>query len=100
MGRLTRSVLYCDAPAVADSTGRRRSKIGPVPAKLTYRGETYEVPDGLSVKEALIQIGLEPQLYLAVRDGRLVTEDQKLKPGDQVKLVAIVSGGGLPGTDD
>jgi sulfur carrier protein ThiS len=70
-----------------------------VPATLTYRGQTYEVEAGLSVKEALIQIGLEPQLYLAVRDGRLVTEDQALKPDDQIKLVAIVSGGGLPTPD-
>jgi sulfur carrier protein len=66
-----------------------------VPATLTYRNQTYEVPDGLTVKEALIQIGLEPQLYLAVRKGELVTEDKKLKPGDKIKLVAIVSGGSL-----
>lgn len=60
---------------------------------ITYRDQSYEVPDGLTVKEALIQIGLEPQLYLAVRSGQLVTEDQKLKPDDKIKLVAIVSGG-------
>lgn len=64
-----------------------------MPARLTFRDQTYEVEDGISVKEALIQIGLEPQLYLAVRDGKLVTEDQKLKPDDKIKLVAIVSGG-------
>jgi sulfur carrier protein ThiS len=64
-----------------------------VPARITYRGQTYELEPGLSVKEALIKIGLEPQLYLAVRDGKLVTEDQKLKPDDRIKLVAIVSGG-------
>lgn len=69
------------------------SKIRLVPARITYRDRTYEVTEGLSVKEALIQIGLEPQLYLAVRDGKLVTEDQKLKPDDKIKLVAIVSGG-------
>lgn len=64
-----------------------------MPAKITYRDQTYEVEEGISVKEALIKIGLEPQLYLAVRDGRLVTEDQTLKPDDKIKLVAIVSGG-------
>lgn len=62
-------------------------------AKVTYRDKTYEVEDGLTVKEALIQIGLEPQLYLAVRNGQLVTEDQKLKVDDRIRLVAIVSGG-------
>jgi len=64
-----------------------------VSATLTYRDQTYEVEDGLTVKEALIQIGLEPQLYLAVRKGELVTEDKQLKPDDKIKLVAIVSGG-------
>lgn len=64
-----------------------------MPAKFTYHTNTYEVEDGLTVKEALIKIGLEPQLYLAVRNGQLVTEDQKLKPDDNIKLVAIVSGG-------
>ena len=64
-----------------------------MPATLTYRDQTYEVPEGLTVKEALLYIGLEPQLYLAVRNRELVTEDQKLKPDDKIKLVAIVSGG-------
>jgi sulfur carrier protein ThiS len=64
-----------------------------VPVTITYRDQTYEVEDGLTVKEALIKIGLEPQLYLAVRSGQLVTEDQTLKPNDKIKLVAIVSGG-------
>jgi sulfur carrier protein ThiS len=64
-----------------------------VPARITYRDRIYEVEDGLTVKEALIKIGLEPQLYLAVRDGKLVTDDQKLLPDDRIKLIAIVSGG-------
>jgi hypothetical protein len=28
-----------------------------------------------------------------VRDGKLVTDDQKLLPDDKIKLIAIVSGG-------
>lgn len=66
-----------------------------MPVTITYRDQTYEVEDGLTVKEALIKIGLEPQLYLAVRSGQLVTEDQTLKPDDKIRLVAIVSGGNL-----
>ena len=64
-----------------------------VPTRITYRDRIYEVEDGLTVKEALIKIGLEPQLFLAVRDGKLVTDDQKLLPDDKIRLVAIVSGG-------
>lgn len=62
-------------------------------ATITFRGKSYEVESGLTVREALIKIGLEPQLYLAVRDGKLVTEDQKLLADDKIKLVAVVSGG-------
>lgn len=62
-------------------------------ATITYRDQTYQVEAGLTVREALMAIGLEPQLYLAVRDGKLVTEDQPVLENDKIKLVAIVSGG-------
>lgn len=64
-----------------------------MPAKLTLRDKTYEVESGLTIREALIKIGLEPQLYIAVRTGKLVTEDQMLLEDDKIKLVMIVSGG-------
>lgn len=78
-------------PAFYDSGFTHYNPI--VPAKITYRDKTYEVEPGLTVKETLIKIGLEPQLYLAVREGKLVTEDQPIRPNDKIKLVAIVSGG-------
>ena len=64
-----------------------------MPAKLTLRDKTYEVDSGLTIREALIKFGLEPQLYIAVRNGKLVTEDQTLLEDDKIKLVMIVSGG-------
>ena len=64
-----------------------------MPPKLTLRDKTYEVESGLTIREALIKIGLEPQLYIAVRVGKLVTEDQPLLEDDKIKLVMIVSGG-------
>ncbi len=62
-------------------------------ATLTLRDKTYEVESGLTVREALTRIGLEPQLYIAVRGSKLVTEDQLLLEDDKIKLVMIVSGG-------
>ncbi len=62
-------------------------------AIIKHRDKTYEVEPGLTVRDALIKIGLEPQLYLAVRDGKLVTEDQPLRENDRIKLVTIVTGG-------
>lgn len=66
-----------------------------MPAKLILRDQTYEAEDGLTVKEALVKLGLEPQLYIAVRDGKLVTDDQKILPDDKLKLIAVISGGNL-----
>ena len=34
-----------------------------------------------------------PENVLVVRNGQLIPEDQKLHPGDEVKIVAVVSGG-------
>ncbi len=62
-------------------------------ATLTLRDKTYEVESDLTIREALIKIGLEPQLYIAVRSGKLVTDDQTLREDDKIRLVMIVTGG-------
>ena len=62
-------------------------------ATLTLRGKTYTVPAGLRIREAIKHIGLTPESYLAVRNGELVPEDERLKEGEVIKLVAVISGG-------
>lgn len=36
---------------------------------------------------------LSPQAYLAVRDGVLLTGDERIEDGDVVELISVVSGG-------
>lgn len=36
---------------------------------------------------------LSPQAYLAVREGMLLTGDERIEEGDVVELIAVVSGG-------
>jgi len=34
-----------------------------------------------------------PETYLAVRDGELLTEDDRLNDGDVIRLIPVISGG-------
>ncbi|MCA2001417.1 MAG: MoaD/ThiS family protein [Chloroflexi bacterium] len=39
------------------------------------------------------KIDVLPESVIAVRDGEMITDDEILRPGDEVKLVAVISGG-------
>jgi sulfur carrier protein ThiS len=45
------------------------------------------------VQDAIKEVGLIPQTVLAVRDGKLLTGDVMLDEDDEVRLVAVISGG-------
>ena len=47
----------------------------------------------MTARDAIKKAGLTPESVLIVIDGELQTDDVILKPGQQVKLVAVVSGG-------
>lgn len=61
--------------------------------KIKYRDKEYEVSAGMTVRDAIKKIGLQPEAVLAVSDGKLVTDDTLIQPGMKIKLVAVVSGG-------
>ncbi|MGQ9466433.1 MAG: MoaD/ThiS family protein [Anaerolineae bacterium] len=61
--------------------------------KLIHRDREWELEGRMTVRQAIEKIGLIPETVLAVRDGKLLTEDTVLEPGDTVKLVSVVSGG-------
>jgi sulfur carrier protein len=61
--------------------------------KLVYRDKEWELKGNTTVRDALKKIGLSPEAVLAVRDGKLLTDDVILRPEDTVKLIAVVSGG-------
>jgi sulfur carrier protein len=62
-------------------------------AKLILRDKVYEVKAGMSLLSALQKINVVPESVIAVRDGEMITDDEILRPGDEVKLVAVISGG-------
>ena len=61
--------------------------------KVTYRDQQWELPGGKSVREVIQEVGLNPATVLAVRHGKLVLDSELLDEDDEVKLIAIISGG-------
>ncbi len=61
--------------------------------QLNYRNKKWELPAGMTVRDAILKCGLNPEQVLAVREGKLINEATILKEGDQIKLVAVISGG-------
>jgi sulfur carrier protein ThiS len=61
--------------------------------KIIYRDKEWEVRTNITVQDAIKKGGLNPELVLATRDGKLIAEDVHLQADDVVKLVAVISGG-------
>ena len=61
--------------------------------KLILRDKEYEVKPGMMLLDALRKINVIPESVIATRDGEMILDDEILKDGDVVKLVAVISGG-------
>lgn len=61
--------------------------------KVIYRDKSWELKGGSTVRDVILKVGLNPEAVLALRDGRLISEDTLTEEGDTIKLVAVVSGG-------
>jgi sulfur carrier protein ThiS len=62
-------------------------------AKLILRKKEYEVKAGMSLLDALKKSNIVPESVIATRNGELITDDEILKDGDVIKLIAVISGG-------
>ncbi|MCX7966626.1 MAG: MoaD/ThiS family protein [Syntrophorhabdaceae bacterium] len=56
-------------------------------------GKKITVEKVTSVLKLFERLSLNRESYLVIVNGRLVTEDYRLKDGDEIKLVKVVSGG-------
>ncbi len=61
--------------------------------KIIYRDKEWTLEGKRKVRDAIKEVGLIPETVLAVRDGQLLTGDVMLREDDEVKLVAVISGG-------
>jgi len=62
-------------------------------AKLILRDKVYEVRPGMSLLDALKKSNIVPESVIAIRDGEMITDDEILRSGDEIKLIAVISGG-------
>ncbi len=61
--------------------------------RVVFRDRSWEFDRKMTVKRLLETLELLPENVLVLRNGEMVTEDQHLYPGDEVRIVAVVSGG-------
>jgi len=61
--------------------------------KLILRDKEYEVKPGMMLLDALRKINVVPESVIATREGEMILDDEILKDGDVVKLIAVISGG-------
>ena len=60
---------------------------------LILRNQKYEVRAGMTLHSALKKIGVLPESVIALRDGEVIPEDEILREGETIRLVAVISGG-------
>ena len=61
--------------------------------KLILRGKEFEVRPGMTLFASLEKISVLPEAVIATRSGEMILEDEILNPGDEVKLIEVISGG-------
>jgi sulfur carrier protein ThiS len=63
------------------------------PTKIILRDKEYEVKPGMTLLDALKKINIVSESVIATRDGELLTDDEIIRSGDVIKLIAVISGG-------
>jgi sulfur carrier protein len=61
--------------------------------RMTLRKKVYEVKAGMTIRDAILKLDIIPESVLPVKNGELLTDDEILEDGDEIKLVAVISGG-------
>ncbi len=61
--------------------------------KLILREIEYDVKPGMTLLSALQKANIVPESVIATREGEMILDDEILRDGDVIKLVAVISGG-------
>jgi len=61
--------------------------------KLTFREKEFEVRPGMTLRDSLSKINIQPEAVLAIRDGEMITDEEILKEGQVIRLISVISGG-------
>ncbi len=61
--------------------------------RIRYRDKEWELEGERTVREAIKAVGLTPETVVAVRDGRVLSQGTLLEEGEEIKLLAVITGG-------
>ena len=61
--------------------------------KLVLRDKEVEVKPGMNLLDSLRKANILPESVIATRNGEMILEDEILKDGEVIKLIAVISGG-------
>jgi sulfur carrier protein ThiS len=61
--------------------------------KIILRKQEYEVRPGMTLLAALQKIEVLAESVIATRNGEVIVEDEILQDGDEIRLIAAISGG-------
>ena len=62
-------------------------------ATIRYRKQELQVKAGMNIRSAIEKMQLDPLAVLPVKDKKLVNDQTILEPGDEIRLVDVISGG-------
>jgi sulfur carrier protein ThiS len=60
---------------------------------LKRKEQVYTVEAGVTLEQALRELGILPETVLAVREGKIVPLSHRLADGEELELVDVISGG-------
>ena len=60
---------------------------------VTLRKQQWQVEPGKTARQIMQELDLNPENYLTIINGQLTDDSARLKAGDRLKLVAVISGG-------
>ncbi|RLJ71095.1 sulfur carrier protein [Hydrogenivirga caldilitoris] len=62
--------------------------------KVLYRGKEIELPENkLKAKELLRRLGLSPLSSLVIKNNEVISEDDYVEEGDNIRVINAISGG-------
>ncbi|MGC8495144.1 MAG: MoaD/ThiS family protein [Syntrophobacteraceae bacterium] len=61
--------------------------------KVFFRESEFEAPGNVTIRELIKGLGLNPLSVLAVQEGKLVSNETRLKDEGEIKLISVISGG-------
>ncbi|HIC97085.1 MAG TPA: MoaD/ThiS family protein [Aquificaceae bacterium] len=65
-----------------------------MPIKVLYRGREIEFPEKeLRAEELLRKLGLSPLSSLVIKNGEVIHEKERVREGDDVRVINAISGG-------